>query len=252
MSLSNNLKSLLVNRVIPREQRGEQHPSHDAPLPDGASNENPPDIGLLELLVEDFHTHESSPSTPGFWAIAVHRLGNARMDVHSKLLRTPLTLAYHLAFTGVNWLWGIDLSYTVKLGRRVRIWHHGGTVLGARSIGDDVHIRHNTTLGLASRFEHTKKPIIGNRVDIGAGAAILGAVTVADDCVIGANSVVLRDLPPGSTAFGVPARPVNLAANGSGNAANAAAPGNATAAAARRAESESSGEGSVVRVRGSR
>jgi serine O-acetyltransferase len=213
MSFSKQLKYLLANRAVARNERAGQAPSHQAALPDGASNENPRGIGLLSLLAEDFRTHEHNVSTPGFWAVAVHRLGNARMDVHSKVLRAPLTMAYHVAFTGVNWLWGIDLSYTVKLGRRVRIWHHGGAVLGARAIGDDVHIRHNTTLGLANRFEQSMKPIIGNRVDIGAGAAILGAVTVGDDCVIGANSVVLRDLPPGSTAFGVPARPVNLKAN---------------------------------------
>lgn len=190
-------------------------PSHEAPLPDGRYNQNPPDISLFALLREDFETHDRSLVTPGFWAIAVHRLGNARMDVSPKLLRAPLTLAYRAAYHGINWLWGIDLSYTVKLGRRVRIWHHGGMVLGARAIGDDVHLRQNTTLGLAHRSSTTKKPIIGDRVDVGAGACILGDVTVGDDCVIGANSVVVRDLPAGATAFGVPARPVNLKANGS-------------------------------------
>lgn len=220
MSISTYLKHLVTNRALPRNEGAGRTPSHQAVLPDGASNENPLGIGLLPLIAEDFRTHDYDLSTPGFWAVAIHRLGNARMDVHSKLLRAPLTLAYHLAFTGVNWGWGIDLAYTVKLGRRVRIWHHGGAVLGARAIGDDVHIRHNTTLGLAHRFDKTMKPIIGNRVDIGAGAAILGAVTVGDDCVIGANSVVMRDLPPGSTAFGVPARPVNLKANESSRASD--------------------------------
>lgn len=189
-------------------------PGHDVPLPVGSQNENPADISLLELLAEDFQTHERDLTAPGFWAVALHRLGNARMGVRSKLLRAPLTVAYHTAFTGLNWLWGIDICYTVKLGRRVRIWHHGGSVIGARSIGDDVHIRHNTTLGLVSRFEPNDKPIIGNRVDIGVGACILGGVTVGDDCVIGANSVVLKDLPAGSTALGIPARPVNMKANG--------------------------------------
>lgn len=187
--------------------------SHDAPLPEGDANQNPEDIGLLELIAEDFRTHDRSLTEPGFWAVAAHRLGNARMDVEPKVLRAPLSVAYKALATGINWAWGIDLCYTVKLGRRVRIWHHGGIVIGARSIGDDVHIRHNTTLGLASRDETTKKPIIGDRVDIGAGACVLGAVTVADDCVIGANSVVIKDLPKGAVAFGVPARPVNLRAN---------------------------------------
>lgn len=192
----------------------DEEPSHASPLPLGRTNQNPTDIGLLELIAEDFRTHDNGLLEPGFWAVAVHRLGNARMNVQPKVLRAPLTVAYQVAFTTVNWMWGIDLAYTVKLGRRVRIWHHGGMVLGARAIGDDVHIRHNTTLGLASRHEYTRKPIIGDRVDVGAGACILGAVTVGDDCVIGANTVVLRDLPPGVTVFGVPARPVSLKAEG--------------------------------------
>jgi serine O-acetyltransferase len=121
---------------------------------------------------------------------------------------------YKLMFTALNWLWGIDLPYTAKLGRRVRIWHHGGIVLGARAIGDDVHIRYNTTFGLLSRSDVSAKPIIGNRVDVGVGACILGAVTVGDDCVIGANSVVIRDLPPGSVVMGVPARQATLWMNG--------------------------------------
>lgn len=254
MSFKDIVKALVTNRAVPRSQRGDKAPSHDAPLPDGASNENPEGVGLMELIVEDLRTHDYDALAPGFWAVAVHRLGNARMDVHSKALRAPLTVAYHAAFTGVNWFWGIDLSYTVKLGRRVRIWHHGGMVLGARAIGDDVHIRHNTTLGLASRHERTMKPIIGNRVDIGAGAAVLGAVTVGEDAIIGANSVVMRDLPAGSTAFGVPARPVNLQANSvspsvSPGASNNASQGASVLPGPRRSEKESSGDESVIRLK---
>ncbi|MES1171704.1 MAG: serine acetyltransferase [Bacteroidota bacterium] len=203
-------ESLSLNGVHATQGVASTPPSHDAELPRGDTNENPAGIGLLALLAEDFRTYDASLTQPGFWAVAAHRFGNARMDVKSKVLRAPLTLVYDAMFLGINWAWGIDLPYVVKLGRRVRIWHHGGMVFGARAIGDDVHIRHNTTFGIMERSADTKKPIIGNRVDIGAGAAILGAVTVGDDCVIGANSVVLRDLPAGSTVLGVPARPVNL------------------------------------------
>jgi serine O-acetyltransferase len=189
-------------------------PSHDQPLPEGDRNENPPELGLLALVAEDYRTHDRKLLEPGFVAIAVHRFGNARMGVRPALLRAPLTLLYRLMFTLVNWLWGIDLSYTVRLGRRVRIWHHGGMVLGARAIGDDVHIRHNTTFGVLNRRELQGKPIIGNRVDIGVGACILGAVTVGDDSVIGPNSVVLRDLPPGSVVMGIPARQAVLRMDG--------------------------------------
>ncbi|MCC7004154.1 MAG: hypothetical protein IT357_18510 [Gemmatimonadaceae bacterium] len=186
--------------------------SHDAPLPRGDRNMNPPGIGLVSLLHEDYATHDRHLFEPGFLAVAVHRFGNARMGVRCRLLRAPLTLLYRLLFTMVSWVFGIDLPYTTRLGRRVRIWHHGGIVLGARAIGDDVHIRHNTTFGVMNRQELAAKPIIKDRVDIGAGACILGAVTVGDDCVIGANSVVIKDVPAGSVMMGVPARPAMLTA----------------------------------------
>jgi serine O-acetyltransferase len=184
------------------------------PLPRGDRNQNPPGIGFFRLIAEDYRTHDRKLLEPGFLAIAVHRFGNARMRVRARVLRAPLTLAYRLMYTAVAWLFGIDLSYTTRLGRRVRIWHHGGMVLGARAIGDDVHIRHNTTFGVLNRQELGGKPIIGNRVDIGVGACVFGAVTVGDDSVIGPNSVVLRDVPPGAVFMGVPARQAALKLEG--------------------------------------
>jgi serine O-acetyltransferase len=182
-------------------------PSHLEPPPRGSTNENPPDIGLLELIKEDFLTHDGNLTEPGFWAVALHRLGNARMAVKPRWLRMPLSTTYRVAFVVTDWLFGIELPYTVKLGRRVRIWHHGGIVISARAIGNDVHIRHNTTMGVARRNE-PGLPIIGDRVDIGVGSCILGAVTVGDGAMIGANSVVVHDVPPGATAVGAPARVV--------------------------------------------
>jgi serine O-acetyltransferase len=180
------------------------------PLPSGTTNENPPGISLRALIVEDWVTHDRSLLEPGFWAVAVHRFGNWRMGLRPNIVRAPFSLLYKFLFTAVDWQFGINLIYNVKLGRRVRIWYHGGIVLGARSIGDDVHIRPNTTMGILSRDDQTGKPTVGNRVDIGAGVCILGHVTVGDDTVIGANSVVVKDVPPNSTVFGVPARPVKL------------------------------------------
>lgn len=177
-------------------------------MPRGDTNENPRDIGLLRLIAEDFRTHDRSVFEPGFWAVAVHRFGNARMDVKPKLLRVPLSIAYTALFNGVRSRWSIDLSYTVKLGRRVRLRRGGVQMLGARAIGDDVRIHHNVTLGVADRNALSEKPIIGSGVTIGPGACVLGAVTVGDQCAIGANSVVVRDLPAGCSALGVPARPV--------------------------------------------
>lgn len=177
----------------------------------GRGNHNPAGMTFWALLREDFATHGRSLLEPGFWAIALHRFGNARMGVRPKLLRAPLSLFYRIAKACVGVLWGIDLCYTIRLGRRVRIWHYGCMILGARAIGDDVTLRHATTFGLLHQGDPaTHKPIIGNRVDIGSGAAILGRVHVGDGATIGANSVVVKDVAPGATVFGVPARPVDL------------------------------------------
>lgn len=171
----------------------------------GDRNANPPGLGLLQLLAEDYRTHGRDPLSPGFWAVAVHRFGNWRMSVKPKLLRAPLTIAYLTAYRGVIALWGIDLPYIVKVGRRLRLGHHGCMVLGAREFGDDVTIQHTATIGLSRRNE-SKVPRIGNRVEIGPRACIVGDVQIGDDCFVGAGTVVNRDLPPGSTATGIPLR----------------------------------------------
>jgi serine O-acetyltransferase len=180
----------------------------DAPLPEGDRNENPAGIGLWVLLREDLRTHDGKLFEQGFWAVAVHRLGNWRMGVRWKLARAPLTLLYRVLFKWVEWSCGITLPYTTRLGRRVRIWHHGGMILHARSIGDDVHIRQNTTFGVARRGHNRAIPVIEDRVDLGCGVAVLGAVCVGHDSVIGANAVVLDDVPPHAVAVGLPARVV--------------------------------------------
>ena len=183
------------------------------PLSRGDRNLNPPGIGFLALLREDLKNHGGTVFEQGFWAVAVHRFGNWRMGF-PKVLRAPMTVLYRLMYLFVECAAGISLPYTIRLGRRVRIWHHSGIILHARSIGDDVQIRQNTTMGIASVDRHLDIPTIGDRVDIGCGACILGAVTVGDDCKIGANAVVLTDIPAGSTAVGVPARVVRRAPSG--------------------------------------
>jgi serine O-acetyltransferase len=164
-------------------------------------------MGLWALWREDLRTHEGNLFEQGFWAVAVHRFGNWRMGL-PRLIRPPFTLLYRILFKWVEWTCGITLPYTTRLGRRVRIWHHSGMILHARSIGDDVHIRHNTTFGVVRRDQNCEIPIIEDRVDIGCGACILGNVVVGHDSAIGANAVVVSDVPPYSVAAGVPARVV--------------------------------------------
>lgn len=176
------------------------------PLPKGDRNENPPDIGIWQLLKEDFRTHDRDWLEQGFWAIAVHRYGNWRMGIRWKILRIPFSFLYRFLYKCVEWTCGISLPYTTKVGRRVRIWHHSGMILVAREIGNDVHIRHNTTFGVVRRTHVNENPIIEDRVDIGCGVGIFGDIRIGHDSMIGANSVVLADVPPYSVAAGVPAR----------------------------------------------
>ncbi|MDB5330490.1 MAG: hypothetical protein JWP03_1641 [Phycisphaerales bacterium] len=173
----------------------------------GSRNMNPPGVGLWALLREDLATHGGNCFEQGFWAVATHRLGNWRMGL-PKLVRSPFTLLYRFLFRWVQWTCGITLPYTVKLGRRVHIWHHGGMVLHAHAIGDDVHIRQNTTFGISRKDRLHELPTIEDRVDIGCGAVLLGNITIGHDSAIGANAVVLKDVPPNSVAVGVPARVV--------------------------------------------
>jgi serine O-acetyltransferase len=173
----------------------------------GERNGNPPGMSLLDLWKEDFNTHERDLFSQGFWAIALHRFGNWRMDVHPRIIRLPFSILYKVLYKVVEWTCGISLNYPTRVGRRVHIWHHSGMILGARSIGDDCHLRQNTTIGLARRGDHRSlKPIIEDRVDIGCGAVIVGAITIGHDSQIGANAVVLIDVPPNSVCVGVPAK----------------------------------------------
>ncbi len=176
----------------------------------GDTNSNPAGMSLLSLLAEDFRTHGGSLLSPGFWTLSVHRFGNWRMSFKSKLLRAPMSAAYRTAYRATVALWGIDLPYNVKVGRRVRLGHHGCMVLGASEIGDDVIMQHSVTMGL-SRRNDTEIPKIGNRVEIGPGACIVGGIRVGDGSYIAANTVVARDIPENSVVLGIPMRFVSAA-----------------------------------------
>ena len=198
----------LIDQV---DQAGDFHalmgqPGGAPPLPDGSRNLNPPGISFWDLVREDYRTNDASLLSQGFLMLLVHRFGNWRMGVRAKLLRAPLTLIYRF-FNKMSQFWfGMKLDYTVKVGRRVKLEHFGGMILGARAIGNDVTIRQNTTFGIRSTDDLNAKPIIGDFVDIGAGAVIVGNVTIGDNAIIGANSVVFTNVPPDAVVMGVPAK----------------------------------------------
>jgi serine O-acetyltransferase len=178
-----------------------------APAPDTRA---PDALGTLELLAEDFATFDRDLSQPGLWAVVAHRLGRRAAASQTAPARVALGAAYKTMFTAVDWMWGIHLPRSVELGRRVRLWHNGCMLLMARSIGNDVHLRHDTTFGPLRGTASTPEnlPVIEDRADIGSGACVLGAVHVGHDAVIGANTVVMKNVQPHTTVLGVPARMV--------------------------------------------
>jgi len=104
-------------------------------------------------------------------------------------------------------LTGIEIHPGAKLGKRFFIDHGMGVVIGETTeIGDDVLIYQGVVLGGTSLEKKKRHPTVGNNVVIGAGAIVLGAITLGNHSRVGAGSVVLHDVPPHSTAVGVPAR----------------------------------------------
>jgi serine O-acetyltransferase len=162
---------------------------------------------LCAQIAEDYDTHGREWTKPGFRSVAVHRFGVWRMTIRSKILRAPLSILYRWGYRHCRNVYGIELPFTVELGRRVVIEHQGGIVVHGRSrIGDDCIIRQNCTLGIRRMTDPNDAPTLEAGVSIGAGAVILGAVTLGKGCAVGANAVVLSDVPPGALAIGVPAR----------------------------------------------
>lgn len=129
------------------------------------------------------------------------------MTVQPKVLRAPFSLLYRAMYRHVRNVYGIDLPYTVQLGRRVIIEHQSAIVIhGDCQIGNDCVLRQGVTLGNRYLEKPLEAPKLGDRVNVGAGAKILGKITLGNDVNIGANAVVLIDVPAGGTAVGIPAR----------------------------------------------
>jgi serine O-acetyltransferase len=161
---------------------------------------------MFENLREDLQSYSGDPTRRGFWTMIVYRFGRWRYTIGPRALRLPFSILYKLAKIHVESVTGTELPCEAIVGHRLRIEHSFDIVVsGDAVIGDDVVIRNGVTIGL--RHEGKRgSPVIGNRVDIGAGAKILGPITIGDDVSIGANAVVIKDVPAGCIAVGVPAR----------------------------------------------
>lgn len=139
---------------------------------------------------------------PGLHAVLIHRVAHAAWRVRLYFLGRWLS---HLG----RFLTGIEIHPGVTIGRRLFIDHGMGVVIGETAeIGDDVTLYHGVTLGGTTLQKGKRHPTLANGVIIGAGAKILGPITVGAHARVGANAVVIKDVEPGSSVVGIPARPV--------------------------------------------
>lgn len=137
---------------------------------------------------------------PGFHAIQLHRLAHALQGRNYALLARVVS---HLS----RFLTGIEIHPGATIGPRFFIDHGMGVVIGETAvIGHDVTMYQGVTLGGTGKQRGKRHPSIGDNVVIGVGAKILGDVHIGNGAKIGGGAVVLRDVPPGTTAVGVPAR----------------------------------------------
>jgi serine O-acetyltransferase len=161
--------------------------------------------GLFPNIRADLAAHGGRWGAQGFWALVVYRYGRWRYGVRPVLLRKAFSAVYHVLYKLVQVVTGIELPCEAQIGRNFVIDHHGGIVVsGYTKFGDNCRIRSGVVIGL-SRVEDPCAPVIGNNVDIGAGAKLLGRITIGDNVMIGANAVVVRDVPSNCVAIGVPA-----------------------------------------------
>jgi serine O-acetyltransferase len=142
---------------------------------------------------------------PGLHALILHRLAH-------QAWRAELWTLGRFISQFSRWMTGIEIHPGATLGRRVFIDHGMGVVIGETAeLGDDVTLYQDVTLGGTSLEQIKRHPTLGNGVIVGAGAQILGPITVGDGARVGSNAVVLKDVAPGITVVGIPAKPVTPA-----------------------------------------
>jgi len=170
-------------------------------------------MGIFKRLKEDIQCYfERDPAArsvleiifcyPGFQATLFHRI--AHFFWRKKLFLIARMISHISRF-----LTGIEIHPGAKIGKRFVIDHGMGVVIGETAeIGDDVTIYHGVTLGGTTWRKGKRHPTVKNNVVIGAGAKVLGNITIGENVRIGANSVVVKDIPPNSTVVGVPGKTV--------------------------------------------
>ncbi len=147
----------------------------------------------------------------GLWALFVYRIFNKVYRSKTPQLLKRLILIIGVIFQKwIEIVAGISLPYSVSLGKSCYIGHFGNVIFNANAIvGNDCNISQGVTIGVSGTDENRGVPIIGNHVYIGANAVIAGKLKVGDDVLVGANSLVVSDVPNHCTILGVPAEVIS-------------------------------------------
>ena len=144
---------------------------------------------------------------PGVYALLAHRLSHWLWGKGLKWLARFVSAV-------ARWMTGVEIHPGAKIGRRFFIDHGMGVVVGETAeVGDDCTLYHSVTLGGTSWNKGKRHPTLEDGVVVGAGAKVLGPITLGEGCRVGSNAVVIKDVPPGMTVVGVPGRVVGKPAS---------------------------------------
>lgn len=164
---------------------------------------------MLKHIRDDLKAYNGDWAAQGFWVMVVYRYGRWRYTVRPVIVRKVFSGTYKVLYKFTQIVTGIELPCEAQVGRNFVIDHFGGIIVsGHARFGDNCRIRNGVVVGLKNT-DNPAAPVIGDNVDIGAGAKLLGNIRIGNNVTIGANAVVLSDVPDNSIAIGIPARIVS-------------------------------------------
>ncbi len=162
---------------------------------------------LFKLIASDYKANPRN--WKGFLLLALYRFAHAHLN--APVFIKPFSLIYLVFYKIVMELFiGTEIHWRATIGEGARLYHGYATVINSGAvIGKDVQIRHCVTIGEKEVGGVFYAPVLGDHVNIGVGAILLGKITIGDHAVIGAGAVVVKDIPAGATVVGNPARIIN-------------------------------------------
>lgn len=148
---------------------------------------------------------ENKQNTKGLFIIFFLRVSAFfNKNIILKILGFPIRFLFKII---VNWILGVDIPDSTKIGKGLKIYHGQGLIIHKNvKIGENVILRQNTTIGVSS----SGIPIIENHVEIGANCNVFGGIIICEGAIIGAMSLVNKNIPPYCVAVGIPAKPIKL------------------------------------------